>query len=226
MYYLANIIHIIKSLVFSIKFIEYLFYKYFSGKYNKFLELDLNENSIVIDIGANVGTLSQFIINNYNCNVICYEPNKYAYKILKKRFKKIKKVECHNIGVSENNTQKKIFFHKYHKINKPAYSSASSLLEKKNNVDPFIFETIETISIKNILEKYDFIDLIKIDIEGYEYKILPEIIKNKKKIKKVFCELHGNPKYSKDKFLNDEYKNFKKKIKKLNLNNNWFFEHF
>lgn len=226
MYYLANIIHVIKSFVFRFKFTEYLFYKYISNKYNKFIGLDLNENSIVIDIGANVGTLSQFIINNYNCNVICYEPNKYAYRILKKRFERNEKVKCFNKGVSENNIQKKIFFHKYHKINKFAYSTASSLLEKKTNVDPLSFEIIETISIKKIIEEYNFIDLIKIDIEGYEYKILPEVIKNRNKIKKVFCELHGNPKYSKDSFLNNEYKNFKNKINKLNLNNNWFFEHF
>ena len=36
-------------------------------------------------------------------------------------------------------------------------------------------------------------DVIKIDIEGSEYKILPELIKNKNKIKKVLCEMHGNP---------------------------------
>ena len=47
-----------------------------------------------------------------------------------------------------------------------------------------------------------------------------------KKIKHVICELHGNPKSSKDNFLNNEYINFKNSIKDLNLSNDWFDEHF
>lgn len=33
--------------------------------------------------------------------------------------------------------------------------------------------------------------MVKIDIEGNEYKILPEILKNINKIGKIFCEIHG-----------------------------------
>ena len=40
------------------------------------------------------------------------------------------------------------------------------------------------VDIKEILETFK-IDLIKIDIEGSEYDILPQLIKNRSKIKMV-----------------------------------------
>jgi hypothetical protein len=70
------------------------------------------------------------------------------------------------------------------------------------------------------------IDLIKIDIEGYEYKILPTIIKNKKKIKKVICELHGNPITNKNKFLKKDYEKLVSNLKELKLYDSWFIEHY
>ena len=72
--------------------------------------------------------------------------------------------------------------------------------------------------------------MIKIDIEGYEYEILPEIIKNKNKIQNVLCELHGSPD-KKDKNGKTRNSNFLKKynkivlkLKKKKLYGNWFIE--
>ena len=53
----------------------------------------------------------------------------------------------------------------------------------------------KTISIDEILKKYNFIDVIKIDIETHEYKILPSIFTNMHKIGKIYCELNGSKKY-------------------------------
>ena len=60
---------------------------------------------------------------------------------------------------------------------------------------------IKTTTLNNLLMKVKIkkIDFMNIDIEGHEYKILPFIIENRKKIGKVICELHGN---SQDKFGN------------------------
>ena len=80
------------------------------------------------------------------------------------------------------------------------------------------------ISIREILNKFDFINLIKIDIEGYEYNILPEIIKNKNKIGKVICELHGSSS-RKNKFLKNEYLNFIKILNDIDPEKKWFKYH-
>ena len=60
---------------------------------------------------------------------------------------------------------------------------------------------------------------MKIDIECHEYKILPEIFKKKKKIKKIFCELNGKTKY---KYLKKNYDETINYLKKNNLYCTWF----
>ncbi|MDB0045463.1 FkbM family methyltransferase [Candidatus Pelagibacter sp.] len=205
-----------------IRLLNYLINK----KYQNFKKLELNKNSIVIDLGANIGLVSQLISDKHDCNIYCYEPNEYAYKELINRFKNNKKIHCFNSAVTEKTKEEKIYFHQNSKKNPLKWSTGTSLLSDKSNVNPLDFKIIDAIPIQDLLKKFDTIDLIKIDIEGYEYKILPEIIKNKKKIKKVICELHGNPITNKNKFLNEDYKKLVIKLKELNLYNSWFLEHF
>ena len=53
--------------------IEYKVYKLFHT-------FGLNKDSIFIDIGANVGKVSQFIDDYYLCNIISYEPHQAAFQ--------------------------------------------------------------------------------------------------------------------------------------------------
>ena len=60
---------------------------------------------------------------------------------------------------------------------------------------------------------------MKIDIEGHEYKIIPEIIKNFDKIKRVNCEMHGSshrPEFKK------QFLHYDKKLKKF-YNRKFFY---
>ena len=78
--------------------------------------------------------------------------------------------------------------------------------------------------------------LIKIDIEGSEYEVMPEIINNRDKIKMVICETHGNPNGKKipdkdntklvikNKIWIKDYNKLISKLKKMNLYGNWFCE--
>jgi len=218
-------IKIIKNYLRKFKFFRLINYK-INSNYKNFRNLGLSEESLVIDIGANIGLISQVFVDLYNCNIEAYEPNKYAFKELKKRFLVNKKVKCYKLAVTESGLKKKIFFHKKSKIDPTKYSTATSLISKKENVNNKDFYLIKTISISSIMKKFKYIDLIKIDVEGYEYKILPYIIKNKKNIKKVICELHGNPKLNKNLFLRKNYFNLINRLKKNKLYNSWLLEHF
>jgi FkbM family methyltransferase len=215
----------IKNYLRKFKFFRLINYK-INNKYKNFKNLEINKESLVIDIGANIGLIAQVFVDKYNCNVEAYEPNKFAFKELKKRFRDNKKVKCYNLAVTENGLKKKIYFHKKSKTDPAKYSTATSFLSKKQNLNNKDFSLIKTISINSIMSKLKYIDLIKIDIEGYEYKILPHIINNKKNVKKVICELHGNPKSGKNLFLSKNYLELINKLKKNKLYNSWFLEHF
>ena len=47
---------------------------------NKFLELieGLNQNSVVLDIGANIGNISNFIFEKKQPHIYAFEPNKFS----------------------------------------------------------------------------------------------------------------------------------------------------
>ena len=185
----------------------------------------LNKKSIFIDIGSNIGDISSYVNDFCRSKIYCYEPHPGAFKALKKRFYDNKNINIFNVAVSNKTTNTEIFFHKNTgNFDELEYSEATSLDSKKSNIDISKKIKINTIHIKEILNKFPIIDCIKIDIEGHEYEILPYIFKNKKKIKKVVCELHGNQKLKKSNIhLAEKYQEIKKYIYENNLSN-WFIE--
>ena len=49
----------------------------------------LNKKSVVLDIGANIGDVTNLIHNKYNCNIYAYEPNVVCCNYMNKRFVRI-----------------------------------------------------------------------------------------------------------------------------------------
>ena len=103
-----------------------------------------------------------------------------------KRFKNNPKIKIYNFAVSNFTGKTFLYFHKKAK-NISEFNERSSIKKEKDGLDINKKVEVNCINIKEILEQYDKIDLIKIDIEGSEYEIMPEIIKNKNKIKMVLC---------------------------------------
>ncbi len=54
---------------------------------------DLNENSIVLDFGANIGDVSEYVYNKYHCNIYAYEPNIACFNYMKERFAKKRRLD-------------------------------------------------------------------------------------------------------------------------------------
>ena len=164
-----------------------------SQHYQRLLNLEhINNNSIILDIGANIGDVTDVITKKYNPNIYCYEPNIICYNHMLKRFKKNSKIKIFNVAVSNFTGEAFLYFHEKAK-NIAEFNQRSSLKREKDGLDVNKKVKVDCINIKEILDQHNEIDLIKIDVEGSEYEIMPEIIKNKDKIKMVLCETHGNP---------------------------------
>ena len=191
----------------------------------------INSESVVLDFGANIRDVTEIIFKKYKSYLFAYEPNIVCFNYMKKRFANFAKIKVFNCAVSNFSGKGHLYFHKNAKGNNDInYIEGASLRIDKDNVDINKNIEVDIIDIKKILNDYQKIDLIKIDIEGSEYKILPEIINNKNKIKSVICELHGNPDGKKiygepknKKFVNEYYKLIKT-LKENNLYDNWFYE--
>ena len=180
--------------LFKKKLLRFFFYnlKRYKKKLISLDNLNLNQSSIVFDIGSNNGVVTQYLYDKYSCRIYSFEPNPYCYLVQKNIFRKISKIEIFNKAVSKSNKKQKLYLHQFTThINNINFSESSSLEKKKSNISHENFIFVNSVSIKNLFKKFKYVDFIKIDIEGHEYKILPSIIKNIDKIGKIFCEMHG-----------------------------------
>lgn len=151
----------------------------------------INKNSIVFDLGGYKGDFAAEINNRYNCKVYLFEPSPTFYNECKERFKNNKKITCFNFGISSN-SKKALLSNNNNK------SSTKLTTESCNDHIP-----VELISFSEFLnnEKIENIDLLKINIEGGEYDILPHIIEKNliQHIKYLQIQFHN--------FFNDAEKN-------------------
>lgn len=149
----------------------------------------------IIDIGASDGIAANYFIKNLNVNKIyCFEPHKYFLLKLKKLKKKFSNIIIYNHGIGKKNESLKVFipYIKFFKQNLEILTYTfydKKELTKQLKLD---FINSEKIFIKNTklkLKKYKIIknkiDLIKIDVNGYELEIVKSIINQIKKDKPV-----------------------------------------
>lgn len=130
------------------------------------LNYDLNENSIVFDLGFYMGDFTEKIINKYDCFVYGYEPIQKYYDASLHKFQNNPKIKIFNYGLGN--------FTETVKITDSAdsssiYQEAFGDFEVINIID--ISDEISNIKIKKI-------DLMKINIEGSEYTLLDRMIKS------------------------------------------------
>lgn len=142
----------------------------------------LDENSFVMDLGGYTGIWSQKIIDKYNCNVFIIEPVKEFHNILLDKYRHNPKVHILNVGVSTEDCLGGIH------IDGDRTST---------NINQGVFQEVEFNTLNTIMNKFkiDKIDLLQINIEGDEYKLLEYLHNNLelfRSIKKYQIQFHTN----------------------------------
>ena len=94
----------------------------------------ISNNSIILDIGANVGDVSDVLIKTYDPKIYCYEPNIVCYKHMVSRFKNNPKIKIFNFAVSNFTGKTFLYFHKKAK-NINEFNQRSSLKKEKDGLD-------------------------------------------------------------------------------------------
>ena len=143
--------------------------RWFRDKGDETLRVDypeLNEESIVFDLGGYKGDFAQAINDKYGCTVYVFEPHPVFYDACMQRFISNDKVVPLNYGL----------FDKDGKFILSDNLDGSSFLnpnhQEKNGVEceiKEIFNVLKQLGVSNI-------DLMKINIEGGEYPILLHMI--------------------------------------------------
>ncbi len=153
---------------------------------------DIRENDVVIDLGANVGEVSNYFLRK-KAHVVAYEPNPFAFEALKQNSANSNaRLTLVQSAVSNFNGTSKLWLHQDHAQSEVGYSQGSSLRPEKDNVSKDDFVEVKVIDIKDVLAVHDHIRLLKIDIEGGEYDIIDDVLNNIEKIDYVLLETHEN----------------------------------
>lgn len=129
------------------------------------LNYDLNSQSIVFDLGGYEGNFTENIFARYNSTIYIFEPVKGFYNKIVKRFENNEKVKIFNFGLSD----------KYCEVEINLSADGSSVFTNSKNK--------ETIVLKDIVsflkeQKINKIDLLKINIEGGEFEVIPALIES------------------------------------------------
>ncbi len=128
----------------------------------------LNSESIVFDIGGYVGDFTKQINDQYGSSVYLFEPVDEFYQICLNRFKDNQKIKCYNFALSDNDDE---FYISVNKDSTSIVNQNQGLRKEKIIVKSFA-KFIHDLEIKNI-------DLLKVNIEGGEYDLMPHIIESK-----------------------------------------------
>lgn len=141
---------------------------------------DLNQNSVVVDIGGFTGDWSSRIYNENQCQIYIFEPTLRHYRSLVNRFQNFPKVSVFNEGLSSRSYSFEI---------KKVEDTVSDY-----NIDEQVYK------VTNIIEKFDLleinaVDCLKISVLGEDFDIIQTLfISNRlKSINHIFIqpvELH------------------------------------
>lgn len=177
----------------DMKYHEYSELSEFDLYKHKDFDIDLKSVRNYVDLGANFGFGGVYFINN---NIKCYliDPDTNNLDIMEKAFSNNSKVKIYPHAICDRDGTIDFYVEETASVVSSIFeSSANGITDKRKKV------TVPAMTPNTLIEKYideDFIDYMKIDIEGAEYIFFETITdSNLKKIKKMVIEFHNNENY-------------------------------
>lgn len=193
----------INIIITLIKFFDF-FYKL---KILKFLKKKNKKLDIIFDIGAHHGESIDFFLKNFKVKKIySFEPSPINYRILNQNYLLFKNkfknssILIENLGISDevkkktlkqfpdssSSTLNQINIHSIY------YKKKNKILYGREDKNFYTRVNIKTIPLFDYIKKnrIDTIDFLKIDTEGYEYKVLLGLKKNISKVRLIMFEHH------------------------------------
>ena len=169
----------------------------FSGEKYVISQLEKNtkhRTATILDVGSNIGQFASLVSDLFhkeNFNIYCFEPMEQSYKVLSDKFNNKKNFKLFNYGLGKLNEKRKIYFDN-------PISGSASLVEHSHHfdIDKASQKTIDLDSIDNFVNINNIkkIDLLKIDVEGFEFEVLNgarQAISNRR-IDSILFEFGGN----------------------------------
>lgn len=153
-------------------------------------DLDV-EGKTVLDIGAFIGDSAVYFASKGAKRVVAYEPVPLLYKIAKENiqlnnFEDI--VEMVNAAVSDNEGIVTINYDE----RLPGESTICEFNNRENKTKPATFKA-KAVSFKSAVSQLGHVDLLKMDCEGAEWRIMPKAVTEDtlSAVDDIIMEIHG-----------------------------------
>jgi len=127
------------------------------------LDYDLDENSVVFDLGGYEGQWASDIYSKYCCRIFIFEPVPEFAKNIEQRFLKNPKISVQRFGLSGETCKENL---------NVSADGSSVFKQSSNSVEITLLKATNFFKENNI----HHIDLMKINIEGGEYSLLEHLI--------------------------------------------------
>ena len=146
-----------------------------------------NKVNLIIDLGANFGSASIcFALRYPDATIMAFEPATETYKILELNTKIFNQIFCYNLAASNKSKEQKIYID-------TDKMGRSSLVSDHLNYNFNHQEKVQSVDFNNFIieNNIDKIDILKIDIEGSEYKVLTSMKNFLINVGIIYIEMHG-----------------------------------
>lgn len=141
----------------------------------------LNRSSVVFDLGGYVGDFAMAMHQRYQPTVYLFEPGKEFYNKCVSRFSATPNIMSFNFGLSDVDG----------KFHLSSESDGSSISNNTNGAG-------ELVKVRKFQDVYrelgiDDIDLLKVNIEGGEYDVIPHLVETGliKKVRNLQVQFHN-----------------------------------
>jgi FkbM family methyltransferase len=146
---------------------------------------------IVLDVGANVGEFAKRFVGT-GCAIKCFEPNPVCIPLLN-ALAKNNNIDVVPAAASTLDGDTSLYLHESNDSDPMLFSTGSSLLKQKVNIDHNNFVNVKTIDLARYIHELNApVRVLKVDIEGYEVNLMPYLLETGclSKVSYVLVETH------------------------------------
>jgi FkbM family methyltransferase len=165
---------------------------------------------VAFDVGANVGLTAITLADQFpSATIWSFEPFPKAFADLKKVSEKCSRIRPINIALGDEEKTQTLFLTNYNPTNSllPPAAQASVYLEGCMESAGTLSVPVRTLDKFCAEQNIDHVDLLKMDVQGYELSVLrgAKSFLERGKIKLVYTEANFVPLYEQQAYFHDLY---------------------
>lgn len=166
----------------------------------KSVQFPLTKAGVVLDIGGYKGRWAKEIAQRYSSKIFVFEPQEWAFQIAKTELQEFDTVTVYNFGLGVESGK---FEMEEFETDGASFILGRSTRQQSGD------GTLEEIAGWLYANHFDKIDLVMMNIEGYEFKLIPYMIEKgiMQRVKYFMCQFH-----LKDWTQEEEYEAIRKQL--------------